>query len=149
MINSENYLEIVKAHRTAQDKYTYFLLAVAGASIGFSLSQTQAATISWSKFPFGFSIIFWGASFFCGCRHINYLRSILYTNAELLKIQGGTFPYIGMAPGGIANASQEVYRDIESLSRRAGIYALWQFRCLVAGAISYIIWHVLEMYLRS
>jgi hypothetical protein len=34
-------LELLRAHRTAADKYTYFLLAAAGAAIGFALNQTR------------------------------------------------------------------------------------------------------------
>jgi hypothetical protein len=40
---SEQQIEIYRQHRTAQDKYIYFLLAAAGAAIAFAVNQTQNA----------------------------------------------------------------------------------------------------------
>jgi hypothetical protein len=50
-VSDENRLELFRALRDTQEKYVYFLLAAAGAAIGFALSQTQQATLSWSKLP--------------------------------------------------------------------------------------------------
>jgi hypothetical protein len=47
--------DLYKLHRDASEKYIYFLLAAAGASIAFAATQTQAATISWSKLPLAFA----------------------------------------------------------------------------------------------
>lgn len=56
--------ELYRAHRTAQDKYTYFILAAAGAAIAFALNQTHDATLSWFKLPLGAAVLCWGLSFF-------------------------------------------------------------------------------------
>jgi hypothetical protein len=45
---SEQQIEIYRQHRTAQDKYGYFLLAAAGAAIAFAVNQTQGAKLAWS-----------------------------------------------------------------------------------------------------
>ena len=38
--------EVYRQFRTAQDKYTYFLLAAAGAGIALAVNQTQGADLS-------------------------------------------------------------------------------------------------------
>lgn len=145
----ENEREVYKALRTGQDKYAYFLLAAAGAAIGFALTQTQTATISWSKLPLGLGVLAWGMSFFCGCLHLNYVNAVLFANADLLKVEDGRHPLVGRHPQMMMAASEGIRSAIETNSNRGGAYARWQFRFLVMGAASYVGWHVLEMYLRS
>jgi hypothetical protein len=43
---TENLREVYRQLRMAQDKYTYFLLAAAGAAIALAVNQTQGAAIS-------------------------------------------------------------------------------------------------------
>lgn len=73
--------------RSIQDKYTYFLLAAAGAAIGLALTQTKGLSLNWSQFPLGLAVLNWGLSFFFGCRQLTSVSSGLYANAGLIKIQ--------------------------------------------------------------
>jgi hypothetical protein len=41
MSASDDQMEVYKQHRNAQEKYVYFLLAAAGAAIGFAVNQTK------------------------------------------------------------------------------------------------------------
>ena len=43
--------EVYKALREAQNKYTYFLLAAAGAAIALAVKQTQGTAMAWSQIP--------------------------------------------------------------------------------------------------
>jgi hypothetical protein len=146
---SEQQIEIYKQHRTAQDKYIYFLLAAAGAAITFAVTQTQGLKLSWSQVPLACAASLWALSFFFGCRHLGYVESTLFANAELLKVQAGEHPRVGVHSELIAAASEGIREAIESNSTWAGKYARWQFRCLVLGAMSYLGWHIFEMWLRS
>lgn len=62
--------EIYKATREGQDKYTYFLLAAAGAAIAFAVTQSQTATLTWSKIPLALAVLSWAFSFYAGCHQI-------------------------------------------------------------------------------
>ena len=64
--------EVYKALRDVQDKYVYFLLTATGAAVAFAVTQTQTAKLAWTQAPLGFALLFWGLSFFCGCRHIQH-----------------------------------------------------------------------------
>jgi hypothetical protein len=145
----EQQIEIYRQHRTAQDKYIYFLLAAAGAAIAFAVNQTQGATLAWSQLPLAFAVAFWALSFFCGCRHLGYIESTLFANDALLRVIAGRDPQVGMHPQLINVASEGIQKAIEIKSKWAGRFARWQFRCLVLGAMSYLVWHVVEMWFRS
>ena len=92
-------------------------------------------------------MVFWGLSFFCGCRHLLFSIAALRANFELLRVSTGKHPHIQNPV--LQNAAQEPMRRImESHGKLSNRYGHWQFRFLVVGALCYLGWHVLEMYLR-
>ena len=141
--------EVYKALREAQNKYTYFLLAAAGAAIALAVNQTQGTAMAWSQIPLAAAGLSWGLSFFFGCRHLAYVNSTLYANAELLRVERGQHPEVGAHPQMMAAASEGIRRAIETNSERANRLGHLQFRFLIAGAVLYVVWHILEMYLRG
>lgn len=146
---SEQQIEVYRQHRTAQEKYVYFLLAAVGAAIALAVNQTQEAKLAWSQLPLGCAVALWALSFFFGCRHLAYIESTLFANAALLKVEAGEHPQVGSHPELMAIASDGIRKAIESNSNWASRFARWQFKCLLLGAISYLGWHVFEMWLRS
>jgi len=145
----ENLREVYRALREAQNKYSYFLLAAAGAAIGLAVNQTQDVAMAWSQTPLAAAAISWGLSFLFGCRHLAYVNSNLYANAELLRVQSGEHPEASKHPQIIAAASEGIRRAIESNAERANRLGHLQFNFLVGGGFLYVVWHVLEMYLRG
>ena len=146
---SDDQIEIYRQHRTAQEKYIYFLLAAVGAAIALALTHTQGAKLSWSQAPLGGAVLLWGLSFYFGCTHLRYVESTLYANATLLRVQAGEDPEIGTHPQMMAAASAGVRQAIEGNSNKARLYARLQFACFIAGSLAYIAWHVLEMWIRT
>ncbi len=145
---SDEHREIVRTLRESQSKYTYFLLAAAGASIGFSLNQTQGLAITWSQLPLGIAILCWGVSFFCGCRYLEYVSSTLYSNAEMLRIVEGQHPDVGSHPQMVQAASAGIRQAMAKNTSTASSLGTIQFRALICGGCFYIGWHVIEMWLR-
>lgn len=144
-----NIREIYRQHRTAQDKYTYFLLAAAGAAIALAVNQTKGTSLSWSQLPLAIAVLCWGLSFFFGCRHLGYVSFTLFANADLLRVENGQHPLSGNNPQLMATASEGIRQAIESNSERANRLGHMQFRFLITGAVFYIAWHVIEMWLLS
>lgn len=137
--------EVYRAIVNARDKHTYFLLAAVGAAIAFALNQTQAATLGWSKVPLALAVASWGLSFIFGCRHAVRSEAVLFENFQLLKMQRNELPEFPVHPDFI-NA---IRKDIDERSKLAGRLSILQYKLLIVGAFFYIIWHVLEMYLRA
>ena len=142
-------LEIYRSLREAQNKYAYFLLAAVGAAIALVLNQTQGAALSWSQLPLGAAVLSWGLSFFFGCRHLAYVSSTLYANAQLFRVKRGQHPQVGSDPQCVAVATAEFKAAAEENSNRGNRFGHLQFRLFVTGAALYVGWHVLEMYLRG
>jgi len=148
-MSSELQREVYRGLHESQSKYTYFLLAAAGAAIGFSLSQTQNVGFSFSQTPLGLAVLFWGLSFYFGCRHLEYVSSIMYANFAMLEIESGQHLDVGDHLQKIKAASEGVKEAIENNSNAANLLGHLQFSTLITGAILYVALHILEMYLRT
>jgi hypothetical protein len=137
--------DIYKATRDAQEKYTYFLLAGAGAAIAFAVTQSQTAMLSWSKLPLGLAVLSWAFSFYAGCRQIRDVTNVMRANYDMLRVEEGLHPQFPAHPQVIAM----VQESVGEMSDKTGRWHVRQFRFLILGAVSYVLWHVTEMALRT
>jgi hypothetical protein len=144
-MSDDRIIEVYRQLRASQDKYIYFLLAAAA----LALSRTQDRQLSVLLLPWGVALVLWGFSFFFGCRHLAYVSSTLFANAELLRVQRGEHPKAGSNPNVIEAASEGLRCAVDYNSERANLLAKLQFGFFVAGALAYVAWHVLEMYART
>ena len=94
-------------------------------------------------------MILWGLSFYFGCRHLNKVETIIFQNIEGIKIEAGRNPKIGNNPAVVAAAVEEFVKITASESERAHLLAKLQFWFFVAGVLAYIVWQLIEMYVRS
>lgn len=147
-MNDEKLIEVHRQLRIAQDKYIYFLLAVAAAAVAYAIKLTQNSAISLYMIPLGLAVLLWGGSFFCGCHHLRYVLSALYANADLLRIQKGEHPLCGNDPQMIELASNELKKLLEQKSDKAEFYASQQFNLLIVGSVLFIAWHIIGMVVR-
>ncbi len=148
-MSDENMKEIYRTYQASQDKYIYFLLSATIAAIGFAVTQTKDLKLSAYLIPLGISIICWGFSFFCGCRNRLYFNAILYANYDLLRVQSGEYPEIGGHLQKIEAASKGIKNAMETNNERLVWHSKWQLNLFLIGAAAYILWHMLEMYLRA
>lgn len=146
---ADEQIEIFKAMRAADDRYDYFLLAVAGAATAFALNQTKDLSLAATQIPLGLALLSWGLSFYCGCQHLIHVRSQLWDNGQLLKIKAGQDPMIGGDPLLTQMAVKIISESHDKGSKRSAAFALWQYRFLIFGSVMYILWHVYEMYNRG
>jgi hypothetical protein len=138
-------LELLKLHRTGQEKHVYFLLTAAAAAIAFAITQTQTATLSASKIPLGFAVLCWALSFLNGCNHLWEVTNLTQQNYQILRTRAGLHPKFPADPNFVAAIEQ----SIEEQAEQSGRFSARQFKFLIAGAVFYIAWHILEMYLRT
>lgn len=136
--------ETYRQHRTAQDKYAYFLLAAAGASVAFSMQRTAGSPLSYFSILFGLAVLCWGVSFWCGCQRLRYVEAVLFLNMNILEIERGLNPR-AQTREDINLAIADLDPAMKSASEKSGRYAQWQFRLLIVGALFFIAWHVTEM----
>jgi hypothetical protein len=142
----DDILEVYKQHRAEQDKYTYFLLAAAAAAIGFAVQKTEGLRFSWWLLPVALATASWGISFFFGCKNLLWAQTGLAANYNLLQLRKGVHPEQPQQPEGAQAAIAGVKTAMRSSGEKSRLYAVWQFRTLIAGAVLFIVWRVLEMY---
>lgn len=137
--------DLHKAHQTGQEKYTYFLLAAAGAAIGFAVQKTEGLSLSWWLLPVAIATICWSASFYFGCKNVIWVQTSIMANFNLLQLRQGSHPEQPPHSELVSAAIRGVESALEENVNNAQFYGIWQFRLLVAGAIFFIAWRVAEM----
>lgn len=136
--------ELHRQHTESQSKYVYFLLAAAGASLGFAIQKLDGKPLSWEQAPALAAVGLWLASLFCGCKRITWTQSTMYANFALLQLQYGLHPqqpphqHLPAAVSGMRKA-------IESNASWANLYYKLQFWLLGFGVLAFVAWSVLEM----
>ena len=145
----DEYLELFRLHRAEQSKYVYFILAAAAGGIALAVRMTADATVHWSLAPLGAAVLFWGLSFFHGCRNLQYVQEVTAKNAQQLRMARGDDPVVGRDPARRVVATETMKEIIERDITATGQHYVWQFRYLVTGAVLFVCWHVLQIYLRS
>ena len=132
-------LDASKVAEDHRQKYVYFLMGIVAACIAFGVSETRNASFSFSMIPLFAAWVFWGISFYAGCRmqhallkhHSAYLDGIYHLyNHDPASRQASS--------GAMDQYADEMQRWYNKL-----------FRYLVAGAICFMSWHVLSMILRA
>lgn len=148
-MSPQDLLELHKRHDDAHNKYTYFLLAVTASAVAFAIQKTQGLLLSWSMVPLGLAVVAWGFSFFCGTKNLIWAHIALGANYGLLQIHYGRHPNQPKDQAQLQGAIQGINSAIEHNIDKAQLYAVWQYRLLIAGAVLFIVWHVLEMALHT
>ena len=141
--------DLYAMHRSIQDKYTSFLLAITASAIAFSIQKTDSLKISWSLIPIGFAVLFWCVSFYCGCKNLIWVQVTLYANYALVQLSEGNHPDQPANPAMSQAAKEGAANAMVENASRARFYSIFQYRFLIAGAILFLIWHILEMLLRT
>ena len=144
-MGSEKEIEVFRQLAATQEKYDYFLMSVAGAAIAFAVHRTSGMTLDWFMIILGVAVTLWAVSFMAGCRRRNYIGANIFANMDLLRVQNGEHPKVGMHPEKIKAASQGIINAMEHNSDRASFWADVQLYSLIIGAIIFIIWHAIVM----
>jgi hypothetical protein len=148
MAEDDETLDLLRAHRAAGEKYAYFLLAAVGAAMAFALNQTRDLPLSWSQLPLALAVLCWGLSFFFGCLRLSETGGFLREDYQRTRLMRGTHPDFPPSPQS-PQLIEHVDKRIKQRAIKVGKLATWQFQLLIAGAVFYVIWHVLGMYLRT
>jgi hypothetical protein len=137
--------ELHRIHTAAQDKYTYFLLAAAGAAIAFAVQKTEDMPLSWWLLPVAGATLAWAASFYCGCKKLSWVGAATSANYILLQLRAGFHPKQPTHHQLLEAAKKDTLFAVTSNIEKAQFYSLWQFRLIILGAVLFIAWRILEM----
>lgn len=148
MDDSAKLVEIYKGLQTSQGKYTYFLLAAAGAGIALAVNQTQGDKIEFAHVPLALAVVGWAFSFYAGCKYIEGTHKTMHTNAEMLRAGQGA--YVDLWPGISVEEAAKLFRELaDEQSSKAGKWLGRQYYSLLIGALLFVAWHIGEMVLAA
>jgi hypothetical protein len=145
MDNNDLIQQTRESHENGQEKYTYFLLAAAGAAIGFAVQKTEGLLLSWWLLPVALSIVCWGVSFYFGCKNITWVQASKGANYNLLRLHNDSHPEQPSNEGELLGAVHGVKSALSENMKKAQFCYEWQFRSLVMGAVFFIGWRIAEM----
>ena len=140
-------LELYKQHRAGQDKYAYLLMAIVASAIAFTVNKTTGLKVTFTDVPLGLSVVFWGLSFYFGCKYINWCQTTTFSNFNLLQLKKGVHPKQPANSQETDAAIRGVTSALESNSLKAGKYCGLQFKFAICGALMFLIWHSINVYL--
>jgi hypothetical protein len=141
--------EIKKQFRQQQEKYVYYIIALCVAAIAFSITETRDSSLKYSQVPLGIAVLSWGLSIYFGLKFIQTILSALHSNNSYLDVIKGIHPIVGKHPQKIEYASNILKETMEERGKAAGKLYDWQNIFFFLGFLSFIVWHILEMYLNT
>ena len=142
-------IEIVKQLREGQNKYTYFIFSITIASIAFAINISSNLALSYYHIPLGIALLSWSYSIYSGFKYIRLVHSTLYANVHYLRALRGEMQEIQSNP-----ATQEpiiigITQAMENNSEEGSKSSERQLKFFFIGALFFVIWHVLKMYLNT
>ena len=84
-MSDSQQMELWRSHHAMQEKIVYFLMASAGACIGFALSQVKDLLLDRSHVALGLALLLWASSFWFGFRRVQLALGVIWSNGDLLK----------------------------------------------------------------
>jgi hypothetical protein len=141
--------ELIKTFRQQQEKYIYYVIALAVTAIGFSIYRTANMKLSMSQIPLALSVLFWGLSVFFGLRFIGRSLDIVSTNIGMFDVAEGKSELTGQNPYMIEHGISIMKEILKEKNEKISRCFNWQFRLFYLGVVSFIVWHIIEMYLFS
>ena len=139
---------IQQEFRSKQEKYVYYIIAVSVSCIGFSVYKTENTSLSLIQIPLALSVLFWMLSVFFGLTFMKYVISGLYDNNSYIDIMNGKNPKTINLPN-IEKISTESYiKHLEKNNKIMSKYFRYQGISFYLGIILFLIWHIIEMYLK-
>ncbi len=146
-MSSNIELELAKESKTSQQKYIYFLLAVAASAIGFAVTQSKIEPLAINHIPLGVSVSLWAISFYSGLQCIEYQISSSHLNWMYLASKRDASQVLGEgAEELISKIKVMTETGLEAKSEKMNMYGKRQSISLLVGALFYICWHILKMY---
>jgi hypothetical protein len=134
-------VELHKLHTANREKLTYFLMASAGAAIGFAITLEQTLPFSWPSVLVISSITIWALSFWSGIWALTYTRRFLYVNAKYLETKFETRPELH---ADLKKAATEI--SLDPLSSKIERCEYFQLYSLVLGATFMLVWRIAMAY---
>ena len=141
--------EIKKEHHYITTKFCYYIIALCVAAIGFSIVQTSGQALRYSHIPLGIALLLWSVSICIGFAFVKSRLQILYSKHLYLNILEGNIDDYNESKEIQEYAAGLAMKDISRINKKYEKHLYAQEILFYFGVISFIVWHVIEMYNNS
>lgn len=142
----EEMNQLMDTYRNFVTKYSYYIVALCVASIGFSITQTIGYKLSVYLIPLGISVFLFAISVMFGLGFINTMTKGMTTEITLKRIQLGWDEVAGSNPLEQEKRYNSVAKNIAEQAGDATFYRDAQLWCFYLGVLAFITWRIIEMY---
>jgi hypothetical protein len=149
--------ELKKVATEATVTFIYFLLAVAGSAIAYSV---EAANQSKLAMPLAFLLVAlfsWAYSFFTGCKSLKFTISVMNWHTygiflgELIQNSEGNLSVneMSLMKDEYPDNIDKVIHLMVECTKKSSAYQGEQFRTIILGAIAFILWRATEFIIKA
>ncbi|NVO08486.1 MAG: hypothetical protein HXX16_00860 [Bacteroidales bacterium] len=121
-------------------QFDQFIIAVNGALIAYAFKQVENKELTLDLIPLGLAIICWGLGFYYG---VTSIRRIIST--RIIEIFKDTSSITRQNP----EYAEITKRKVNEVVSEANSYNKRMFKLLYLGGCLFILWQIIEMYLRT
>lgn len=129
--------------QAGQQKYNYYIIALAVACVGFSASITTGMKIFPLTLPLGIAVLSWFATVYTGLSLINWRIASGQANIELLTLQSGHHKIAGSNRQLIDRGTKTLSSILNDNNKKIINRGKVQIYSLYIGIIMFVIWRVL------
>ncbi len=140
-------IELYKQHAQKQENYTYYLIALSVAAIGYAVHQTHGEGFVWSMVPLGLAVLCWAMSVTLGLRYLKTVIALIYKNMQQFIVAEGNDELAGNEPVKMNIGNDILMELIDKDKKAASMLYSWQARLFYGGMLFYFCWHLYGMYL--
>lgn len=131
--------------REQQERYVYYLIALAVTALGFSVYKTSDLPLRITQIPLAAAVFCWGLSIYFGLIHLKLLINLILHNLDFIRLKKGEYSGIGNEPRKIQYATELASEKTNKHIKRAVKCFAAQQILFYCGVLLFIVWHVIEM----
>lgn len=148
-MSEETQKEIRSEHRGQQQKLVYYIIALCVTAIGFSIFRTNGQSLRCSHIVLLVAVLCWSLSIVLGLKFLKHSIDVLWNNNLWFDIKNRNFvDWTLLKDENIDDMGDGIMKYIDDQIGKYKNHVDWQEYLFYAGMVFFIIWHVLEMYLK-
>jgi len=141
----DNRNSIVDKHNEKRQKYVYYVLALAAASIAFAVNITINQKLNNTMIVLGLAVLSWMISIYSGLKSLRYDMEYDVMNVNLLDAISGKHKDLGTHPQKIAIGVDVIGGAMNATNTKITSFNKLQNWSLYIGTVLFIIWRILMM----
>lgn len=143
----EQAMKFYLAMNDTRLKFVNVQLVAVAACLGFAITQTRNEVFTIGLVFAAMALLFWAVSFYSGCMYISFRANIYSTDMRHLRRL--IFAENEVEAREIHAKYAEGKDGSYEMDLRSAVALKRQTRAFVLGAISYVVWHGIEIWRRT